>query len=221
MSIKAVFFDLDGTLVDTMPDIIAALEGALKRNGFPSHPPEKYPAFVGHGLRNAGLQALPPEAREDGAMVDKMYGDILDLYRAEPAGRTRMYDGIGEVLESLHTRGYRLVIVTNKDLEIAEVVIETCLPRALFDIITGVDNDTPPKPDPKGSLRALKALELKSEVVILIGDSDVDIATAGAAGFSSAAVSWGYRTVEQLIAAGAGRIVYGPEEIVSIVEGTE
>ncbi len=220
MSIKAVFFDLDGTLVDTMPDIVSAIDGALRRNGFPSHPPERYPAFVGHGLRNAGWQALPAEARGDETMVEKMYRDILDLYRDEPAGRTRMYNGIGEALGFLHAGGYRLVIITNKDLEIAEVVIESCLPRALFDIIIGVDGDTPPKPDPTGSLRALKVLGLKAEEVILIGDSDVDLATAGAAGFSSAAVSWGYRSVEQLRAAGAGRIIWSPEEIVSIVEGT-
>ncbi len=220
MSIKAVFFDLDGTLVDTMPDIVSAIDGALKRNGFPAHPPEKYPSFVGHGLRNAGWQALPPKAREDKAMVEKMYQDILELYRGEPAGRSRMYDGIGEVLDALHASGYRLVIITNKDLEIAEVVIESCLPHALFDIIIGVDGDTPPKPDPKGSLRALKALGLQAKEVILIGDSDVDLATAGAAGFSSVAVSWGYRSVEQLRAAGAGKIVYSPGEIVSIVEGS-
>jgi phosphoglycolate phosphatase len=216
--IKALFFDLDGTLVDTMPDIASAIETALKKNGFPCHPKEVYPSFVGSGLREAGRRALPLDKRDESSLVELMYRDILDAYRAAPVVDTRAYSGISELLTSLKSLKIDLAVVTNKDLVIARDVIDRCLPAHLFSAVAGVDSGTPPKPDPSGSLRILKQLRLRPEEVILIGDSDVDAATAETAGFGFIAVSWGYRTKEQLRSAGAKRFADSPEDILKTME---
>ncbi|ADK81495.1 HAD family hydrolase [Sediminispirochaeta smaragdinae] len=218
MNIRAIFFDLDGTLLDTMPDIVSALDGALARNGFPRHPTEAYPGFVGSGLREAGRRAMPAEKRGDGRLVERLYHDILDIYREHPVEKTRMYPGIERLLRQLSQSKLKLAIITNKDLEIASSVIDQRLPSELFDAVVGVDRNTPPKPDPSGSLSASKRLSVVPEQVLLVGDSDVDMATARAAGFDALAVSWGYRSLGQLQAAGAPRIVFSPEEILKIVE---
>lgn len=218
MNVKAVFFDLDGTLVDTMPDIIAAIDSALRRNGFPCHPQERYPSFVGHGLRNAGMQALPPEAAKDAALVERMYRDILDAYRRSPVAGTRAYEGIEDLVRTLRAQGYRLVIITNKDLEIAEVVVRNTLPHGLFDFVVGVNGTTPPKPDPAGTRSAMAALGLGDGELVFVGDSDVDIRTAKAVGCSCVAVSWGYRPAELLKEAGAVAVARNPGEILSILE---
>lgn len=218
MEKQALFFDLDGTLVDTMPDIIAAVENALKRCGYPVHPAEAYPAFVGSGLREAGRRAMPSELREDEEQVDELYRAIVEAYRLDPFSRTRAYPGIPDLLERLHGRGYRLAIVTNKDRDIARQVVDARLPHQLFEELIGVDEDTPPKPDPAGCLGALKRMGLQREAALFVGDSDVDTWTAQACGFTHIAVSWGYRERSVLEASGARLIADSPDMIEQCME---
>ena len=192
---KVVIFDLDGTLLDTLEDLAAAVNHALAQRGLPQHTTGEYRAMVGHGVRNLVLQALPPAWQADDARVDAALADFKAYYSAHIDVRTRPYPGIPALLARLHARGIALAVASNKFQEGTERLIGKYFPGLPFVAILGNREGFPLKPDPAIVREVLQKAGATPEQAALVGDSRTDMQTAANGGIRGIAVSWGYRTL--------------------------
>ena len=209
---SAVLFDLDGTLLDTLREIAAATNQALQGLGYPSHPVSDYRRFVGQGVRRLARRVLPRSHRSDQDIECFLDALAAENRRCSHA-LTEIYPGIAELLTALERLGIPKAIVSNKPQTLIVECVDRFLGRWSFRPILGQGGDLPPKPDPAGALLAARQLAVPPEAVLFVGDSDVDMQTALAAGMSPAGVSWGFRSVEELQANGARYLIERPEQI--------
>lgn len=186
----AVLFDLDGTLLYTLPDIAASLNRALESRGYPPHSLEAVRGFVGNGVARLIARALPGgESNPDFAAVRQAYDRI---YAAHACDSTRPYPGVPELLAALAARGVRTGVVTNKGDSDAGPMIRRYFPGAV-DIVRGKREGCPTKPAPDAALAVLEELGCPRERALLVGDSSVDRETARNAGLACVLVAWGYQ----------------------------
>ena len=214
--VRAVLFDLDGTLLDTVKDIGTGANLALCRYGCPEHPLEAYRAFVGHGIRQLFRQAVPEGTDEE------TYQRVLDFYlRYYPehcTDHTEIFPGIPELLRRLGAAGCRMAVVTNKTEATAVRVVRHFFPETDFAFIWGRNDARPLKPDPAAGKLACETLGLAPEEIVFFGDGDTDMAFAVNCGFAPVACSWGYRSPDQLRAAGAAAVVDTPEQLWTMLQ---
>lgn len=215
MRIRAVIWDLDGTLLDTLDDLAASINAALAQNGLPQRTREEVRAFVGDGVRMLVARCLP--GGEEDARFGAVHDAFVRHYGAHSRDRTRPYDGVLELLDALAERGVQHAIVSNKiDFAVRE------LSRAYFGdrmrVAVGDDPSRRRKPAPDSVLEAMRRIGVGPEETAYVGDSDVDVLTAKNAGVSGVAVSWGFRDEACLRAAGAERICGTPEELLAQLE---
>ena len=208
-----IAFDLDGTLVDTAPDLLAALNFVLGEAGLAPVEEERLRSLVGGGARlmiERGLAMRGAPANE--ADVDRMLDDFLRFYEKHIADRSRPFPGAAETLDALAAEGARLIVVTNKIERYSVRLLETLGLARHFSVIAGPDTFGVRKPDPGHLLRAVERAGGARERTIMVGDSITDVNTARAAGVPVIAVSFGYRdgTVEEL---GADHVVDRLDEI--------
>ena len=209
---KLVLWDLDGTLIDTLEDLGTAVNHALNLRGLPLHTMDEYRRMVGHGVRNLVQQALPAGADE--AYVDACLKDFKEYYSAHIDVKTRPYPGIVDLIEDLDKRGVRMAIVSNKFQEGTEYLIKEFFPEIDFVAIMGNREGFPLKPSPEIVEHVIKVSGIPKADAILVGDSPTDMKTAANGGIDSIAVSWGYRTTEELA---GNRIVDSVEELRGIL----
>ena len=212
---KAVVFDLDGTLLDTLEDLAASTNAALAQNGLPVRTLDEVRCFVGNGIGNLIARAVPEKGKEHPA-----FQAVLDAFVAHYAqhsrDNTKPYDGIMEALDALEARGMRLAIVSNKiDFAVKELSALYFGQRMLAAI--GDDPSRRRKPAPDSVFTALEQMNVRPEEVVYVGDSDVDVFTARNAGLPCCAVTWGFRSEESLISAGADVVAHTPQEMVSLI----
>ena len=174
--IKAVVFDLDRTLLNTIQDLANAANHALRTLGLPEHTTEEFLHFVGVGRRNMVLRMLPEALRADEAMVARASGLFDEHYNAHLRDCTAPYPGIPELLAALKAKGLRLGVVSNKPHEFVTQIIEGYFP-GLFDSVAGQQGGCI-KPDPSGVKQVIDAFGLHPDQVLYVGDSAVDIETA-------------------------------------------
>ena len=198
--IKAVIFDLDGTVLDTLPDLNACMNAALADYGYPLITREQTMAFVGHGGRNFALAALPPEKRDT---VDEFYAHYCDIHVHCKNEHTVEFAGEEDCLSALRAAGLKLAVVTNKSQAAADVLGGTLLKKFAFDVIAGNRAGIPVKPDPTLTLQVLRELNVSPQEAVFVGDGDTDVQTAKNAGMRAVSVLWGYRSRSQLEEAGA------------------
>jgi len=210
--IKAVLFDLDGTLADTLTDIADSANYALTSNGYPAQQTEDYKYFVGDGMTKL-IERILPETDKNAETIEKIRGVWLAHYMEHCLDNTRPYDGMVEALAALKKRGIKLGVVTNKHHETAEKVIYGLFGRDIYECVYGFKDGVPRKPDPFLVFKSLAFIGAEPNECIYIGDSGVDIETAKNAGCISAGAAWGFRSEEELEEAGAGHILYSPAEI--------
>ena len=215
MNIKAVIWDLDGTLLNTLDDLAASVNAALAMNGMPLRSTEEVRAFVGNGIRNLMMRAVP--GGEANPAFDKALEDFTRHYGAHSRDRTRPYDGILEMLDRLSAVGVKHAIVSNKiDFAVKE------LSRAYFGermcAAIGDDPSRARKPAPDSVLAAMREMGVTAQETVYVGDSDVDVLTARNAGVPCVAVLWGFRDEACLRAAGAERLARTPDELREIIE---
>ena len=184
-----VVFDLDGTLIDTIGDLAAAVEHALSKNGFPGHEVEEYRKMVGHGIRNLVTRALPEGVSEE--TVDSVLKDFLEYYTTHIDVFSKPYPGIHDLLRSLIAEGVKLAVASNKFQEGTEMLMRRFFPDVHFVRILGNAPGLPLKPDPEVIRLALEAAGTRNAV--MVGDSATDIRTGHNAGIRSIAVTWGFR----------------------------
>jgi len=226
MKYKGVIFDLDGTLVDTLGDIAASMNKALEKNGYPTLETEEYKDKVGWGLRR--LASLCIAARETSLHVaggreeneeaaEIIAADTVQIYTKAPLVHTTVYPGISEVVSELRRRKFKTAVLTNKNDPTAQLVVAGLFPQGSFDIVQGEISGKPRKPDPASVWDMLVELSLNPADVIFVGDSEVDIETAVTSGCFPLGVSWGYRSRETILNAGARRIIDKPEELLDLL----
>ncbi len=194
--IKLILFDLDGTLIDSLEDLAEAVNHALGLRGLPLHSVAEYRRMVGHGVRNLVKQALPEGA--DDALVDSALSDFKAYYQAHIDVHTRPYPGIPELLTDLQAHGIQLAVASNKFQEGTEYLIQRFFPAIRFVAILGNRPGAPLKPDPEIVQEVLRKANVQPADALLVGDSPTDMKTAANGGIESIAVTWGYRTAEEL-----------------------
>lgn len=194
--IKLILFDLDGTLIDSLEDLAEAVNHALGLRGLPLHSVAEYRRMVGHGVRNLVKQALPEGA--DDALVDSALTDFKAYYQAHIDVHTRPYPGIPELLTDLQAHGIQLAVASNKFQEGTEYLIQRFFPGIRFVAILGNRPGAPLKPDPEIVQEVLRKADVQPADALLVGDSPTDMKTAANGGIESIAVTWGYRTAEEL-----------------------
>ena len=216
MKHRAVVFDLDGTLLDTLRDLAESVNSVLSRSGFPEHSLEAYRLFVGDGVEELARRVLP-EGHRDEATITRILAGVREEYRQRWPNHTRPYEGIPELLDALTARRIKKAIVTNKPDDSTRTMVARLLPRWEFDVIVGATAGLPRKPDPKGAIEAARRLRLSPGAILYVGDSDIDMKTANAAGMYAVGVLWGFRPADELIRNGAKVLISKPLELLELL----
>jgi phosphoglycolate phosphatase len=204
---RAVIFDLDGTLVDSLDDIMVHLNCALADHGLPPRSRDEVSAWVGYGSEQLIVRAAPhPE------MVADLLSRFRAHYRARPVVHTRMYAGMADVLDAI-APGRKLAVLSNKPHDLTVSICDALLTRWPFAVVAGHRAGRPHKPDPTSLLDVVAELSIDPRECVLVGDSEVDVATGKAAGIPVVAVSWGMRTLAVIEAAGPDFLVHTPAEL--------
>ena len=213
---KAILFDFDGTLADTIPVITEGINLTMHGLGFPLHTEQEVRGFINHGARELIRRALPEFVRNDADFVEKVLVSYNKTYSDLFLHTTQAYPGIPELVATLH-RSFRVGILSNKQHFLLRRLSEQILPAGSFDAVTGFDFQHPGKPDPYMTNKLLSLLGVEAKDCILVGDSDVDIQTARNAGLTHVGVSWGYRSKRDLLTAGATLVADNAEELAAII----
>ena len=212
--IKFVFFDMDGTLLNTLEDLHEALNHTLAEMGFPLKTLEETRNYVGNGIFCLVERGLPENAKDlakEGSERFKKY------YRAHLTAHTRPYDGIKELLGELNARGIRIGIVSNKSQQPLEELTEYFF-KGKPDVVTGFTDGIPAKPAPDMLFAAMSAVGADKENSLYAGDSAVDVETARNAGVKGVFCAWGFAGKERLIKAGARPIIDAPEDLLDYLD---
>jgi len=217
MLYRAVLFDLDGTLLDTLKDIADATNRALVQLGFPGHETDAYRHFVGEGTDVLAFRALP-ENKRDAATVSKLLDRIFKEYFLRWDKNTRPFSGIPELLDGLTSFGIRLAVLSNKGQSFAEMTVLKLLPKWHFEVVIGASSSIPKKPDPAGACQIANRMRLALGEFIYVGDSAIDMKTAVTAGMYPVGVLWGFRTAEELLAGGAKTLVQRPQDVLRLFQ---
>lgn len=215
--IKAVIFDLDGTLLNTIDDISDSLNIALAVNGFSKHTVDEAKMFVGSGVDIMVRRALGKTSYKP-----KQFGEIKKKYMAEYTARqtrkTKVYDGLIEVIDELRRLGIKTAVLSNKPQQDTLKTVAHYFTLARFDLVFGQREGIPIKPDPTALNAMIKELGLAKEECVFVGDSDVDMKTAGNAAMKKIGVLWGFRDRPALEENKADHIIENPADIVAIVK---
>lgn len=214
-SFSTYIFDLDGTLLDTLGDLAASVNYALRTHGMPEHSVDDVRRFVGNGVRKLMERAVPDGA--DNPRFDAAFATFRQHYMAHSLDTTRPYEGIPEALEALKARGCHLAVVSNKMMAATQELCRHFFPDTI-EVAIGEDEAAGirRKPAPDTVFAALKALGVGKENAVYVGDSDVDIQTACNAGLPCISVLWGFRDRDFLISHGAQTFITHPVELLTI-----
>lgn len=213
MSIRAVFFDLDGTLVDSLEDLTDAVNHI--REAF-SHPPLTKDAVclkVGKGARHLVQQVLPGSSDDD---INRALGLFLEHNRLHIADKSRLYTNVRELLLELAARDIRMAVISNKNEALCTLLLQTLGIRELLENITGGDTYGERKPSPLPLLNVAKKLGINPNECVMVGDSINDMQAGEQAGIDSIGCTWGYGSREEL--AGASALVHTPLELLAAID---
>lgn len=211
---KAILFDLDGTLVNTLKDITDITNRVLKKRGFPEHNADSYRYRVGNGARVLIEKSLPPALLTE-ELIEECLTEFSGIYSADPIGTSIPYPGILELLDKIESLKIPKSILSNKPDAITKQVVQTLFDSYSFTAVQGAKEGIPKKPDPQAALEICGKMGVQPEEVLYLGDSGVDMETAVSGGMFPAGVQWGFRDTEELKAHGAEMIISQPSEILN------
>ena len=214
--IKAAIFDLDGTLLNTLEDVVNACNYALKKCNFKTHSIEEYKVFVGDGRSKLIERIVPDEYKGNDEVKNNVLRLFDEYYSGHMLDMTKPYEGICEMLKSLKEKGVKLAVVSNKPDEFVGGIVKKYFGDT-FEIVHGQRTNYPVKPDPTTVYEVIEYFGIKLNESIYVGDSNVDIYTAKNAKVKSIGVAWGFRGEEELREAGADYIVYDSNEIAELI----
>lgn len=215
MKKKAVIFDLDGTLVDSIQDIAICMNQVLQQLGYDEHPENNYQDFVGDGALMLVQNALPNNSSQE--MTNKALKLFIEFYETGVHKNSKVYTGIYNMLDSIKNTDLKLTVLSNKPHKFTLEFIKYFFKDYPFIEVHGQKKDVPKKPHPMGAHNIAEALNLHPHEIIFVGDTPTDINTAKGASMMSIGVSWGYRSVEELVLANADYIAKDPKHLAEIL----
>lgn len=217
MGPRAVIFDLDGTLLDTLEDIADSLNRVFGDHGLPGHPVDAYRYFVGSGAEELAERALP-----EGERTPERISEMVTGFRAEYSSgwnvKTRPYPGVEEMLERLRGDNIPTAILSNKPDDFTRLAVEYYFPGYPFAAVIGQREGVPIKPDPAGAEEIARIFGIPAGEIVFLGDTGVDMETARRAGNFPVGVNWGFRPEAELREHGAGVIIGRPGELPGLLE---
>ncbi|OQY08251.1 MAG: HAD family hydrolase [Desulfobacteraceae bacterium 4572_123] len=217
MQIKAIMFDLDGTLIDTLEDLSQATNRVLESRGFQPHDIDVYRYFVGDGVKKLIERALPKEQRNE-TVINACVAEFSKDYGRNSMVKTKPYKGIRELLDKLAARDLKLAILSNKPHDLTVRIVTELLSDWNFSAVLGQRDSIPHKPDPCGALEISHLLDIPPSDFLYVGDSAVDMKTAIAAGMFPVGVLWGFRPMKELQKNGAKALSERPSDIMRIID---
>ena len=217
MKYQAVLFDLDGTLLDTIEDLMDAMNIVMAEIGIEPHDAEQAKLRVGDGLRNYVLRCIPAERRDDEPFVAGLCKRFSEEYAKRWKVKTHPYDGIAEMLTGLAERNVPAGVLTNKPDEFAQLVVGELLGEWRFAAVRGVRADDVKKPDPSGALEMAAGIGVSPAQCLYVGDTNTDMKTANAAGMFPVGATWGFRSREELLENGAKVLIDHPVELLGLL----
>lgn len=223
-TIKAIIFDLDGTLVDSIQDIAGSMNLALEELGYPTHPVEAYKEFVGNGFGGLAQKALPEDKRTE-KEVKNLVKLFAEKYEDHWYIETKPFIGILHLIQTCVARKVKLAILSNKAHTFTKRMIRHYFRGAMinqgknpFGIYSGAEQDKPLKPDPTLALELAERLKVPVENIAFVGDSPVDIETAKNAGMIAIGAAWGFSGREKLEKANPDVIYDSPIELATYLD---
>lgn len=213
---QLVIFDLDGTLLNTIADLGNAANHALQTAGFPTHPAEAYPFFVGNGVRRL-IERVLPEGQRSRETVNRLLVNFKEYYNSHLTDETLPYAGIPELLQDLTDRGVKVAVASNKYKGAVETLIHHFFPSIPWAAIEGQKEGIPVKPDPSIVFEILSAVPTPKSDVLYVGDSGVDMETARRACVESCGVTWGFRPRKELEDNHANHIIDIPAQLLELI----
>lgn len=211
---KAIVFDLDGTLLNTLEDLCDSVNFALEKHGYPKRSLEETRRFVGNGVHKLMERAVPEGTSSED--LEAAFADFCAYYKVHMEDKTAEYPGTSDMLSALYDAGYNMAIVTNKADFAAQVLCKKLFGNYVKTVVGSVDG-RPNKPAPDGVYYALEQMGVTKEEAVFIGDSEVDIQTASNAQMDVIGVLWGFRTKEDLAKTGVQTTVSEREELKNLL----
>lgn len=212
---KAVIFDLDGTLLHTLPDIHYYVNQMLEHYSYPLRTESEVMQFIGCGSRNLIKLSLPEGLSDE--RVTECHNYYNKIYTDSGSPKTCVFDGIKEVVQTLKKRGYRLAILTNKPQETTDTVLDRYMSDFGFDMVVGQSEKVKVKPDPTTAKNILKEFDVLPKDCYFVGDGETDVQTSINLGSNGIAVLWGYRSKAQLTVAGAKTFAVNPKDLLDLI----
>lgn len=216
-AMRAVILDLDGTLLDTLVDIADSANAVLASLNHPTYSNDSYRQFVGEGVRVLFERALPEDARNS-ETIEKCAARFREEYSVRWNAYTKPYDGIPELLAELTKRYVKLAVLSNKPDEFTKRCVSQYFPTISFLAVLGQRNEMAKKPAPDAAIWIASQSGLPPEQFVFLGDTSVDMRTAISAGMLPVGVTWGFRASEELLAAGAKKLIRHPLEFLPLFD---
>ena len=214
MKYKAIIFDLDGTLTDTLEDLFLSVNHALQSCGFPERSLDEVRRFVGNGVRKLIERAVPEDT--DARTLEQCFETFCAYYMIHCQDHTSLYPGIASLLTALHAKGYKMAVVSNKLQAGVDELADTFF-NGVIDVAIGEQPNVPRKPAPDMVQLALERLGVEASEAVYVGDSDVDLQTAFNADLPCISVLWGFRNRDFLVAHGATEFAEQPQDVLKLV----
>lgn len=212
---RTVIFDLDGTLLDTIEDLAGAGNWVCRKNGWPEYTVEKFKTMVGHGIPNLVSRFSPADCQSPLLLANTL-AQFTAYYGAHNMEKTAPYPGMGALLDRLGAAGVQMAVYSNKADEFSKVIVDHYFP-GVFPLIRGKVQGVPVKPDPTGVHGVLEELGADVAKTLFVGDSSVDIQTGHNAGMAACGVTWGFRSRESLVEAGADYLADTVEDLEAVI----
>lgn len=215
MNYRAIIFDLDGTLLDTLQDLALSVNTVLAENGLTEHPVDAYRFFVGDGIDQLVKRAFPSDFFEK-KDLEFQIDAVKEEYGRRWFEHTVAYPGVPELLSFLEEMNIPKAIFSNKPHELAVLTVDSLLPGWKFVDVIGIGPGMPRKPNPQGALHIAAKMELQPQDIIYLGDTDTDMQTANKGGFFPVGALWGFRPADELLAGGARLLAETPADVTRI-----
>ncbi len=211
---KGVIFDLDGTLINSLPDISAAMNRSLAKFGLPGYEENSYKYKVGNGVFKLAERAVGQHTE----LLDQVLEAYMADYTVNCRINTYAYKGVPEMLQALIDKGMKVGVLSNKDQADVDKVLAYYFPTIAFTVIRGRVEGVPLKPDPAGALLIAQDMEVLPSECWYVGDTSMDMNCGAAAGMETIGVLWGFRPREELVASGARELIAEPEELLRLLD---
>lgn len=214
---KAVIFDLDGTLSNTLADLGDATNSVLRELGLPVHDYDAYKIFIGNGMKMLMARALPGDRRKE-ETIQSALAAMEEIYSRNWKNKTHVYEGVGELLDEIEGRGLPMAVLSNKPDRFTKQTVQSFFPSRRFVVARGARDGIPKKPDPTTALEVAGEMGCQPEDICYLGDTSTDMQTARRAGMFPVGALWGFRSAEELKEHGAEHLISHPRELLAFLE---